>query len=377
MHLADELQKGRHELDLDQWFGRPKPESLSPPPIIAGPTISATEVFQRALAALGGEKIAAKIHSFHGKGTIDDFNMTCLRALPTELFEMRPNCFRTVIDFTPPEGCRLGQYVEGFDGLVGWNTGLDGRCHILRGEEYELRKDDAVFGYGDEPANYKTAECLGKARFDGKLCYDLRLVTQTGHEQFHYYDTTNFLLAGTFTHEATQNGLSWMKLTYNDYRSFDGFLMPARIESQIGTGGALFHLSSMEINTVTNIPSPPSAQPLVHLDSQTYDKYVGQYRKSFLFGLFYLGPTLSISHATDKSGDYLVASVRGLRAFSSGQNGDFAPVKNNSFVVDPGSADDTIQLTFGRPRNGKTTRVVVNWNGKILTGARISDKPAG
>jgi hypothetical protein len=131
----------------------------------------------------------------------------------------------------------------------------------------------------------------------------------------------------------------------------------------------------MEINTVTNIsPALVSAQP----DSQTYDRYVGQYRKSFLFGLFHLGPTLSVSHVTDKTGDYLVASVRGLAAFPSGQNaGDFVPVKTDSFVVNPGQTDDNIQLTFVRLRNGKATRVIVNWNGTILSGGRISDKPAG
>ena len=132
-HLADELQKGRHEIDLDQWFGQPKPELLSPPPVIATSTIPAAEVFQRALAARGGEKAAAEIRSLHAKGTLD-IGMPCLPALPTEYFAMRPNQSRLVADFIVPAGPNLGQYVEGFDGRTGWNTDPNGYCHILRGE---------------------------------------------------------------------------------------------------------------------------------------------------------------------------------------------------------------------------------------------------
>ncbi len=379
IHLADELQKGRHEPDLDQWFGRPGPEPVSPPPVIAPATIPAAEVLERALAVRGGEKAAAAIRSFHAKGTLD-IGMPSLPALPTEYFALRPNQSRLVADFIVPTGTNLGQYVEGFDGRTGWNIDPDGSCHILRGEAYDVRKDGAgFFGWYDEPGWYNkpggdvTAECLGEVRFGGKLCYELKVVSPSHHEYFEYYDATNFLLAGAFSHISAQGRSGWMKSTFSDYRAFDGFLMPTRFTSQADWGGSSFQISSLEINTVTNIsPALVSAQP----DSQTYDRYVGQYRKSFLFGLLHLGPTLSVSHVTDKTGDYLVASVHGLAAFPSGQNaGDFVPVKTDSFAINPGQTDDNIQLTFVRLRNGKATRVIVNWNGTILTGERISDTP--
>ena len=379
-HLADELQKGRHELDLDQWFGRPKPE-FSPPPVIATSTIPVAEVFQRALAVRGGEKAAAEIRSVLGKGTLD-IGMPCLPALPTEYFAMRPNQYRLVADCIVRAGPNLGQYVQGFDGRNGWNTDPDGSCHILRGEEHDLRKDGAgFFAWYDEPGWYNkpgsdaTAECLGQARFDGKLCYELKLVSPSHHEYFEYYDATNFFLAGAFTRGVTLGVSGWMKTTFSDYRAFDGFLMPMRIATQGDWGSDSLQFSSLEINTVTNIPP---ALVLVYPDSETYGQYVGQYRKSFLLGLLHLGPTLSVSRVTDKTGDHLVASVRGLQTFSSGHNaGDFVPVNTNSFVVNPGLTDDKIRLTFVRLRNGKATRVIVNWNGRTLTGARISAKPAG
>jgi hypothetical protein len=248
-HLADELQKGRHEFDLDRWFGRPKPDLLFPPPVIAPSTIPAAEVFQRALAARGGEKAAAAICSFHGKGTID-IGMGCLSASPSEYFAMRPNRFRSVTDIVLPADSNLGQYVNGFDGRTGWDAS-PGTCNILQGQEYELRQDTAAFfGWYDEPGNYQAAECLGEAQFDGKTCYDLKVVTQTHHEEFHYYDTNNFLLAGVFSRVAISGGSSWAKSTFDDYRAFDGFLMPTRIAWQDETGNYALQFSSLEINTV-------------------------------------------------------------------------------------------------------------------------------
>jgi len=242
IHLADELPKGRHEFDLDQWFGRPKPEPLSPPPVIAPSTISAAEILRRALAARGGEKAAAAIRSLHAKGTAD-LDVAFLSPSPADYFAMRPNRFRAVV----------GPSAEGFDGHIGWNSGPDGACQILQGEPYEKRQDSAeFFGWYDEPGIYETVECLGEAQFDGKLCYDLKVVTQTHHEYFHYYNATNFLLAGIFACAKTQGGPSWVKATFGDYRAFDGFLLPTRIVSQRELEPVCYRLqfSSVEINRV-------------------------------------------------------------------------------------------------------------------------------
>ncbi len=256
VHLADELQKGRHELDLDEWFGRTKPEPLSPPPVIARKTIPASEILRRALEARGGEKAAAEIGSIHMKGTAD-LDVGCLPPAPLELFAMRPNRFRIAVEVIVPAGPKLGEYIQGFDGRTGWNAVPNGTCDVLKGREYELRRDEgAFFGWYDEPGWYEQpgndakVECLGEAQFDGKSCYDLKVVSPSHHEYFEYYDKTNFLLAGGFAPAPTQGTPSWMMTTFSDYRAVDGFLLPMRIVSQDDTGRHPIQFSSVEINTV-------------------------------------------------------------------------------------------------------------------------------
>lgn len=165
---------------------------------------------------------------------------------------MQPNRFRPFTEIITPKGRNLGQSVAGFDGRIGWNSSF-GSCYLLRGQEYKLRRDaSAFFGCYVEPGNYETAECLGEARFDGKLCYDdLKVVTQTQHERFHYYDATNFLLVGICSRVKTSGVVSWNKVSYSDYRAIGGFLMPLRVVSRCDWGDFPLQLSSMEINTVT------------------------------------------------------------------------------------------------------------------------------
>jgi len=51
-------------------------------------------------------------------------------------------------------------------------------------------------------------------------------------------------------------------------------------------------------------------------------------------------------------------------------------MNETSFNVNPITTSDDIRLTFVRNRKGKTTRVIVYWNGRNLRGAQISNKPA-
>jgi D-alanyl-D-alanine-carboxypeptidase/D-alanyl-D-alanine-endopeptidase len=115
------------------------------------------------------------------------------------------------------------------------------------------------------------------------------------------------------------------------------------------------------------VPAPIQLQP------EIYERYIGQYRKTFLFGLIRLGPTLSISHELDELGNHFVASVEGVPSYSTAE---FFPVTENCFIVNPITTGDKIRLTFLRNRKGKATRVGVYWDGKKLRGTRVSDQPA-
>jgi len=120
-----------------------------------------------------------------------------------------------------------------------------------------------------------------------------------------------------------------------------------------------------------HVPEPAPAP--IQLKSDIYDRYVGQYRKTFLFGLIKVGPILSITHEADELGNHLIASARGVPGYDIAE---FFPVTENSFIVNPITTGDDIRLTFLRIKKNKATRGRVYWNGRNLTGSKVSDTPA-
>ncbi len=111
---------------------------------------------------------------------------------------------------------------------------------------------------------------------------------------------------------------------------------------------------------------PPTPAP-VPADPTAYDGYVGKYRKTFLFGLIRVGPTLVITHKKDEMGSYLFASVQGMGT------GQIVPTGKNSFLAY--EVSDDLRFTFVQNRKGTTKGITILWNGKKYRGSRISKEP--
>lgn len=112
----------------------------------------------------------------------------------------------------------------------------------------------------------------------------------------------------------------------------------------------------------------PPVPVSIRADPVIYDRYVGRYRKTFLFGLIRVGPTLTITHKKDELGSHLLANVPRMGTE------EFFPMSENHFIVGFNVGDD-LRLTFTRNKKGRTTGANVFWNGKKLHGTRISNQP--
>jgi D-alanyl-D-alanine-carboxypeptidase/D-alanyl-D-alanine-endopeptidase len=110
---------------------------------------------------------------------------------------------------------------------------------------------------------------------------------------------------------------------------------------------------------------PPTPAP-VPADPIAYDGYVGTYRKTFLFGLIRVGPTLVITHRKDELGSYLFASVREMGTEQ------IVPTGKNSFLAY--DVLDDLRFTFVQNKKGTTKGITILWNGKKYSGSRISKK---
>ena len=248
--LAVELAKGRHQVELDQWFGVQKPATLEMPKVTPAGTITAAEILRKALEARGGSAAVASIQSIHATGTFE-WNLGCFAASPAELFETRFNQSRFVVDQDSSLGLKLGRYDHGYDGQSGWEAQAGATAERLSGKRLAEQRDDAqFFAWQADPKLYQSVQCMGVGSFDGKPCYVLKLVTKSGREVTHYYDTNSFFLSGIMEMVEIEAGPFLQKTSFGDYRAFGGFQFPTRQDwqSEWGVGGV--RLDSIEVNTV-------------------------------------------------------------------------------------------------------------------------------
>jgi len=237
------LAAGESQAKLDA--ARPHSASQARPP-------SAEEILRRALSARGGEAVAARIQSYDCKGTVDfawagRCNYECLGT--------RSNQVRAIYDFGGG-----GRYEFGFDGQVAWEVKPDGAPESQSGEKlWEARDEAAFFADYDDPQAYRSMTYVGQTSFDGIPCHELKLVTQSGLEQTHYYNATNFLLAGTVHRVMEDTGPVWVRMSLMEYRKFAAFQFPTRYRCRTEDNEWVIRINSVQVNCVTNSAFNPPA----------------------------------------------------------------------------------------------------------------------
>jgi CubicO group peptidase (beta-lactamase class C family) len=112
----------------------------------------------------------------------------------------------------------------------------------------------------------------------------------------------------------------------------------------------------------------------VAVNGALFERFVGRYRKGFLFGLVHLGPTFSIYHSRDEFGDHLVGVVRGSHLESYGLDGVIAgaelfPVTETTYYS-PLAGDLSVQ--FVPDKQDRTKGILIHFNGVDVRGDRVS-----
>ena len=221
----------------------PKDEELNrqlvPPP---APT-TGEEVLRRALEARGGGAAAARIQSLRAKGTAD---LASSGRADYEFLATRHNRGRAVYDFGG------GARIEfGCDGQAAWKTEPGSGTQAQSGDELRENLDEAAFfAWYDDPANYRSVAYVGEASFDGTRCYELKLVTQSGRELTHYYNTTNYLLAGSTQKVTIYSGPILLRTSFLEYQYVAGFWFPTRLRCSNEEAEWVVRITSLKVNCV-------------------------------------------------------------------------------------------------------------------------------
>ena len=183
--------------------------------------VSADQVLDRYIQALGGAGPLAKVASFVAKGTYSGFD-TGFGEVPVEIMAKTPNQRAWIVHMISGDSHRI------FDGRNGWIAGRDSPAPLvtLSSGNLDLARLQAIVAF---PAAIKQAFSqwrVGNTIIDGR---DVRIVQGTNPGLLPvnlYFDTTSGLLVRLVRWNETPVGPVPSQIDYDDYRDVAGVKMP-------------------------------------------------------------------------------------------------------------------------------------------------------
>ena len=146
-----------------------------------------------------------------------------------ESWSARPD--RSAIHISLPN---VGDIRSGFSEGIAWSLNPMEGPRVLSGNELAQAADDAAFDAMLRPegrvASMTTVELttLGET-----ACYKVRVEWKSGRESFDCYSPETGLRVGTVSSQESAMGRVEATTLYEDYTSFDGFMLPTTIRIQV------------------------------------------------------------------------------------------------------------------------------------------------
>ena len=184
--------------------------------------VSADQVFDEYLEALGGADQVAGLSSFSAKGTYSGFD-TAFSEVPVEVFGSAPNRSAMIVHMFN------GDSIRAYDGRGGWMAGPDTPVPLLTLTGGNLRRASAqaVVSF---PAGIRDAFSewrVGRTDIDDR---EVRIVQGSNGDQplVNLYFDGPGLLVRMVTWTETPAGIVPTQVDYSDYRDVAGVMMPFR-----------------------------------------------------------------------------------------------------------------------------------------------------
>jgi len=217
----------------------------------------AKEIIAKYVKALGGKDAILKYTSTHVKGAYEIPAQGITGTL--EVFAAKPDKLKIKVDLPG-----LGQILSGYDGKVGWSIDPALGPMVMDGKRLDqLKKEANYYSALHDDNDFKSMETVELTPFEGKDCYKLKLVRQSGDEATEFYDTKTGLLLGIIASQESPLGSMLVTSTASDYKKFGNLLMAAKTIQKVAGIQQVMTVDSVEYNKVADsefeLPAPIKA----------------------------------------------------------------------------------------------------------------------
>jgi hypothetical protein len=178
-------------------------------------------ILARYVDALGGEAALRKHDSFTRKGKMS------IAAMGMEGMSTTRAAAPDKVSMNIETG--MGAMNQGYNGEIGWSDNPMTGAQLLDGDQLANMKTQADYYMPlNYPKHFASMETVEQVDFSGQPAYKLRVVNATGRESFHYFGKDSSLLVGIQGVQAGPMGESEVKISFTDYKDFDGVKIPAK-----------------------------------------------------------------------------------------------------------------------------------------------------
>ncbi len=228
--------------------------------------LTAAQILDRYIEALGGSQAVSRLNSFSAKGTYEGYD-TYQQKVPFEVFAKAPNQ-RTAVIHT-----QNGDTTAVFDGRMGWLASVDRPVTLLplnRGGELDGASLEAHLLF---PAGIKQSLKQWRVGFPVTAIDDrpVQVVEGTGDGGTRFklfFDSESRLLTRVVRYTSTIVGTVPTQTDYTDYRTVAGVKMPFKTVVTWTTGQATIELTDVQPNVPVDTarfkqPAPAVVKPAV------------------------------------------------------------------------------------------------------------------
>jgi zinc protease len=216
-----------------------KAKPQAPP---AKPALTAEQVIDKSIEAVGGHAAMEKLSSTWAKGTME-FTTQHMQGT-MELFAKAPNKQLVIMDLES-----VGEIKQAFDGEVAWGQSPNGEIAEVTGAPLDDMKRNAVFNAALKWRDlYPKAELTGQEMLGDRKVYVIRLTTAGGKTSTRYYDAETFFLLRENGSRETPQGNMDIKADFSDYREVNGIKAPFLIKQSMAMGEIVLKIVEMKNN---------------------------------------------------------------------------------------------------------------------------------
>jgi carboxyl-terminal processing protease len=206
--------------------------------------ITAEEILEKNIVAIGGRKAIEKGASYCIKATLEMQGRNVQGEL--EICGKAPDKLLTVTTIN-----KVGVIKQGFDGKTGWSHDPYQGLRTLEGDELEKIKHQAIFNPQLKWRElFIKAELAGKEKVGGQDAYVIRLTGKDGAPVTRYYDVTTFLLLRADAVDEGPQGKIPVETLYMDYREVDGVKTAFQWTKKTPVGETIIKIVEVKTNAV-------------------------------------------------------------------------------------------------------------------------------